>query len=220
MGRLLARVTERGVLAQVRHVSPVPPRAARGLVGRVYGQLVRDFGMAAPPVLLHSPAPEVLAAGWMMLRESLLSGGVAARVVKEVVATEVSAANACPYCVDVHRATLLGLRGHDDPRYAPVAAWARSTGGGRAATEPPPALDAELVAVAVTFHYLNRMVAVFLGDSPLPPEVPRRARGPALRVFGRLMRPAARRTIPPGESLPLLPAADLPPDLAWGRRVV
>ncbi|MFC6375033.1 carboxymuconolactone decarboxylase family protein [Nonomuraea thailandensis] len=237
---MLARVTARGVLAQVRHVSPVPPRAARGLVERVYEQLVRDFGMAAPPVLLHSPAPEALAASWMMLRESLLCGGVAARVVKEVVATEVSAANACPYCVDVHQATLRGLPGHDDPALAAVAAWARTTGERPAAAGRPPApgllaarawpppgaglaavgersaaLESELIAVAVTFHYLNRMVAVFLGDSPLPPEVPGRVRGPALRAFGRLMRPAARRTAPPGESLPLLPAAPLPPDLAW-----
>ncbi|MEV0998791.1 carboxymuconolactone decarboxylase family protein [Nonomuraea sp. NPDC050202] len=264
---MLALVTARGVLAQVRHVSPVPPRAARGLVARVYAQLVRDFGMAAPPVLLHSPAPEALAACWMMLRESLLCGDAAARVVKEVVASEVSAANACPYCVDVHHATLRGLRGHDDPRLAAVAAWARATGERRSVAEQPPAsragplaagqqpscepvavgqrlpalqprllaerewpppgagltavgersaaLEAELIAVAVTFHYLNRMVTVFLGDSPLPPEVPRRARGPALWAFGRLMRPAARRTVPAGASLPLLPAAPLPPDLAW-----
>ncbi|MFC7037666.1 carboxymuconolactone decarboxylase family protein [Nonomuraea rubra] len=239
---MLALVTARGALAQVRHVSPVPPRSARGLVARVYGQLVRDFGMAAPPVLLHSPAPEVLAACWMMLRESLLCGGAVARVVKEAVATGVSAANACPYCVDVHDATLRGLPGHDDPRLAPVAAWARTTAGEQAAPGPPPASqarlsavgewppsgaglvavgersaapEAELIAVAVTFHYLNRMVAVFLGDSPLPPEVPARARGPALRAFGRLMRPAARRTPPAGASLPLLPAAPLPPDLAW-----
>ncbi|WP_344487056.1 carboxymuconolactone decarboxylase family protein [Nonomuraea monospora] len=253
---MLALATARGVLAQVRHVSPVPPRAAHGLVARVYAQLVRDFGMAAPPVLLHSPAPEVLAACWVMLRESLLCGGASERVVKEVVASEVSAANACPYCVDVHRATLRGLPGHDDPRLASVAAWARTLGGGGvAAGRPhapdagrppvldagrphapdagrPPVLDAgrphapdagrpfapdaSLVAVAVTFHYLNRMVAVFLGDSPLPPELPRRARGPALRLFGRIMSPAARRTPPPGLSLPLLPAAPAPPDLlAW-----
>ncbi|TYB71467.1 carboxymuconolactone decarboxylase family protein [Nonomuraea sp. PA05] len=212
---MLALATARGVLAQVRHVSPVPPRAAHGLVARVYAQLVRDFGMAAPPVLLHSPAPEVLAACWVMLRESLLCGGAAERVVKEVVASEVSAANACPYCVDVHRATLRGLPGHDDPRLASVAAWARAMGGGGAAAGLSCVPDTSLVAVAVTFHYLNRMVAVFLGDSPLPPELPRRARGPALRLFGRIMSPAARRTPPPGLSLPLLPAAPVPPDLAW-----
>ncbi|MFC7110765.1 hypothetical protein ACFQQB_66485 [Nonomuraea rubra] len=85
--------------------------------------------------------------------------------------------------------------------------WPPSGAGLVAVGERSAAPEAELIAVAVTFHYLNRMVAVFLGDSPLPPEVPARARGPALRAFGRLMRPAARRTPPAGASLPLLPAA-------------
>ncbi|MEV4393073.1 carboxymuconolactone decarboxylase family protein [Nonomuraea sp. NPDC049607] len=215
MGRLLSRMTAPGALAQVRHVRPVRPGAARGLVARVYEQVERDFGMLAPPVALHSPAPRALAACWLMLRESLLAAGVAGRVAGELVAREVSAGNACPYCVDVHGATLRALA-PADPRLRPLAAWARASASPGAGGPPVTGEAAvELVAVAVTFQYLNRVVNVFLGDSPLPPELPAGARGPALRVFGALMRPAARRAATPGGSLGLLPAAPLPDDLAW-----
>ncbi|MEV4374183.1 carboxymuconolactone decarboxylase family protein [Nonomuraea sp. NPDC049637] len=215
MGRLLSRMTAPGALAQVRYVRPVRPGAARGLVARVYEQVERDFGMLAPPVALHSPAPRALAACWLVLRESLLAAGAAGRVAGELVAREVSAGNACPYCVDVHGATLRALT-PADPGLRPLAAWARASAAPGAGGPPVTGAAAvELVAVAVTFQYLNRMVNVFLGDSPLPPELPGAARGSALRVFGALMRPAARRPAPPGGSLGLLPGAPLPDDLAW-----
>ncbi|WP_279340566.1 carboxymuconolactone decarboxylase family protein [Sphaerisporangium perillae] len=222
-----------GVLGQVRHVVPVRPAAAQGLVARVYAQAEQDFGMLAPPILLHSPAPEPLAASWAMLRESLLAAGAVSRPVKEAVATAVSAGNVCPYCVDVHRATMDGLvpggpaaeiaRDHAeaiaDPRIRRVAEWALAGGTRETAArrEPPaPAEEArEMAAVAVTFQYLNRMVNVFLGDSPLPPQVPDRARGVLMRLFGLVMRPAARRAAAPGASLALLPPAPLPADLSF-----
>ncbi|GIH21888.1 alkyl hydroperoxide reductase AhpD [Acrocarpospora phusangensis] len=160
----------------------------------VYAQVERDFGMLAPPVALHSAAPEVMAGVWMLLRESLLARGLVPRAAKELVATEVSRANACPYCVDVHGATLRGLGG-------PVPGM----------PEPGP----EVTGTRLTFHYLNRMVNVFLGESPLPPEVPGAVRGGALRVLGTMMGASARRPRPPGESLRLLPAAPLPDELRW-----
>ncbi|WP_049565844.1 carboxymuconolactone decarboxylase family protein [Nonomuraea sp. SBT364] len=221
MGALLSRVTAPGTLAQVRHVTPVRPGAARGLVAGVYAQVERDFGMLAPPVIMHSPAPETMAACWLLLRESLLASGTVSRVLKEVVATEVSAANTCPYCVDVHRATLRGISRREDPGIRRVASWARASALRQTAERHEPPLlvghSQELLAVAVTFHYLNRMVNVFLGDSPLPPELPRGARGAALRLFGLVMRPAARRSRRKGDSLTLLPAAPVPADLAWTR---
>ncbi|GIH66841.1 carboxymuconolactone decarboxylase family protein [Microbispora siamensis] len=231
MGAILTRATLSGSLAQVRHVTPVPPGAAPEHVRAVYAQVERDFGMLAPPVILHSPAPESLAACWTMLRESLLAAGAVGRPVKEAVAAAVSHGNRCPYCVDVHAATLRGLtRGRhaaeiaagrlevvDDPAIRDVAEWARDLGRRETARRPPgsPAEAAELVAVAVVFHYLNRMVNVFLGDSPLPPEVPARARPGLMRLFGLVMSPAARRAGTPGLSLDLLPAAPPLAELAW-----
>ncbi|WP_158883811.1 carboxymuconolactone decarboxylase family protein [Amycolatopsis anabasis] len=229
----------RRALTQVRHVQVVPPNAASGLVGEVYGQVERDFGMLAPPVALHSAAPGPLVGSWLMLRETLLADGIASRAAKEAVAAAVSLANACPYCVDVHGSVLAGLvtradaesvagDGIDsvtDPGLRSIARWAResaSAGTGR----PPPVPDdqaPELTGVAVTFHYLNRMVAIFLGDSPLPPEVPAMARNYARRTVGRLLLGRADRSLRPGGSLGLLPAAPEPADIrAWagGHRVL
>src|SRR6185295_15469362 len=115
--------------------------------------------------------------------------------------TAVSVANTCPYCVDVHGAavTVLG-QGRDFPE---VTAWVDGTGPVPGEPDDRP----ELVGVAVTFHYLTRMVNVFLPNSPLPPGLPR---GPGLAVLGRFLRDAADSPIRPCDSLALLPTAPLP----------
>ncbi|MET8910042.1 carboxymuconolactone decarboxylase family protein [Micromonospora sp. NPDC004551] len=219
-------------LAQVRHVRPVTPDEARETVAEVYRQVVDDFGMLAPPIALHSPAPPALAASWLMLRETLLTAGPGERAAREAVAAAVSHGNRCPYCVEVHGATLTGLvsragapavvargaAGLADPRLRDLAVWAEASGSPDPARRPPPpfpaARSAGLIGVAVTFHYLNRMVNVFLTDSPLP-ALPPAARGGARRVAATLFGALARPGRPPGRSLALLPPAAAPPDLAW-----
>jgi AhpD family alkylhydroperoxidase len=210
-------------LRQIQYVTPVQPRQADDLVGEVYAQVEREFGILAPPLALHSPAPRALAASWMMLRESLVVADQADRDTKEAIATAVSFSNTCPYCVDVHSMTLeaLGRKLPDNPqadhRIREVADWARTAATKDGATRPPcsAALVPELIGVVVTFHYINRMVNVFLPDTPLPPNVPPGVRGRALRMAGRFLRPATKKPHRPGESLSLLRLAGLPPDLAW-----
>ncbi|WP_122982407.1 carboxymuconolactone decarboxylase family protein [Actinoplanes teichomyceticus] len=191
--RLLARLTRGVSQQQVRYVAAVPAAAATPRVRAVYAQVERDFGMLAPPVSLHAPSPDVLAAAWVLLRETLLAGDRSARAGKEAVAASVSAMNACPYCVQVHTATLTGLRRH------PV--------------EGRPA-DLSRTAVAVTFHYLNRMVNIFLGDPPLS-AVPAGVRPAAARGAERLLGHLGARSHTPGASLDLLGVAEPPADLAW-----
>lgn len=227
VGTLLARATRRTVLAHVRHVRPVAAHRADGLVARVYAQVEQDFGMLAPPVALHSPAPQVLAASWAMLRETLVATGAAGRPAKETVAAAVSVANRCPYCVDVHGAALVGLLPTldgtgpavdrlDDGEWGPLSRWARQPSPHGPAGPPPAPPDQlpELVGVAVVFHYLNRMVNVFLQDSPLP-AAPSVARGMVQRTAARVMGTLARRHRTPGAALPLLPEVTPPADLAW-----
>ncbi|MEU5784919.1 carboxymuconolactone decarboxylase family protein [Micromonospora lupini] len=202
MSFTVAGLTRRATFAQLRHVSGVPPETAPVRVRQVYEQVERDFGLLAPPIALHAAAPGLLAAAWCILRETLLVSGTTSRREREEVAAAVSAANACPYCVDVHQAAVRGL-------------------GGRRASPPPlPAvLSPELIGVAVDFHYLNRMVNVFLRDSPLagvPAPLLGGARSAAARVMGRL----AGREAVAGQSLPLLPGTAgtvrrLPDDLRW-----
>jgi AhpD family alkylhydroperoxidase len=213
-------------LGQIRYVSPVMPGHAEGLVASVYAQAERDFGLVAPPLVLHSPAPTVLAATWLMLRETLLANCSAARAQKEVVAAAVSVANECPYCVAVHSAAVRDLVGGSvsaeiaagrfadvaDPGLRDTALWARETGlPGRAKPAPANSFP-ELAGVAVTFHYLNRMVTIFLPESPLPPLTPKPMGG---WVMGMLASAMVAPSPVPGASLDLLPDAPLPAEFSW-----
>src|SRR5690606_5111274 len=56
----------------VRHVTPVLPDAADGLVAEVYRQARTELGITVgPPFMMLSPVPELLAPMWALLRESL-----------------------------------------------------------------------------------------------------------------------------------------------------
>ncbi|CAL9622490.1 hypothetical protein SUDANB58_05868 (plasmid) [Streptomyces sp. enrichment culture] len=217
--RPLVRTLLKGSLKQIRHIAAVHQTEARGLVAEVYAQARREFGVVAPPLALHSPAPEALAASWLLLRETLLAEGRVSRAAKEAVATAVSRANDCPYCVEVHEAkltTLPGAGGH-----APLARWAYRGGGLPGASGGEPPFDAaqapEILGTAVTFHYLNRMVRLFLPDSPVPGAAPSAGRAPVMRMVARAMRPDTATTVTPGASLGLLPAAPLPAGLGWAK---
>lgn len=217
--RPLVRIMLRDSLRQVRHIAAVPHAEARGPVAEVYAQALREFGVVAPPLALHSPAPETLAASWLLLRETLLAQGRVSRAAKEAVATAISRANDCPYCVEVHEAKLATLTGADTHRT--LAAWAARNALGPAEGEEQRPFDAadapEILGTTVTFHYLNRMVRLFLPDSPVPDAAPAKGRGPVMRMVARAMRPDAGTTVTPGTALGLLPAAPLPAGLDWAR---
>jgi len=236
--RIRARVTERieqRVVATaapaVKYVHAVRPKEATGLVAEVYAQLAEDFQITSP-LVLHSPVPRLLAAVWCALRETLVAGRVP-RAHKEAIATGVSHANGCPYCVAVHAMMLHGTDetsaaeallvgetdGIADHRLRDLARWASRTLAPKdpLLAEPPfAALDeAEIVGTAVAFHYINRMVNVFLGESPVPG--PRGLLGGVVRrfvgvTFGRRL---VMRTPSPGASLRLLPESPIPADLSW-----
>jgi len=236
MNRFVIRKAVRRSLARIQYVTPVPPGAAGGLVAEVYAQAERDFGVLAPPVVLHSPSPQALAASWTLVRETLVGGAPAGRADRELVAAAVSAANSCPYCVTIHTSALYKLTGDKltgdkltghglaggaaDPSAGQLAQWARSSGQ-RPLTEPAglpeglaPARAAELAAVAVTFHYLNRMVTVFLEDSPLPPQVPAPVKTKLMHMTAAVMLSPAG-LLPDGTATALLPEAPLPAEFSW-----
>jgi hypothetical protein len=232
-GELVRAVLRPLSLAQIRRISPVRFGAAGGDVARIYREMEREFGVLAPTVALHSPAPDTMAAAWLILREGLLVPGLVDRTAKEAVATAVSVGNTCPYCVNVHQSMVYSLtRGPDaaaiagdhveeiaDPHLRALTVWARAnaTPDGAAGQQAPfPAEHAtEFAAVVVLFQYYNRMVNVFLGEAPLPPGAPTMALTVVNPVLSRLMRSAAGNMAGPGASLDLLPAAPLPPDLQW-----
>jgi AhpD family alkylhydroperoxidase len=230
---IAGRVASSVVGRQVKHVTPVSASEAAGLVSDVYAQVADEMRIVVPPALLHSPAPEVLAAYWMLMREPLIPHGPVGRLVKEAVAATVSVANICPYCVEMHSVGLYSLSTEEDaeaiatdrvdnvsdPRVRAAANWARvahqpdQPGAGQppfSASDRP-----ELVGVAVSFHYLTRMVNVFLSNFLLPPGLRPAARRRLKRGISWVLGPTLREAYEPGRSVPLLPDAELPAAAAW-----
>ncbi len=225
---------ERAMERQVRRVRPLPLRDADPTVQAIAAEIARDFGAFVPPFALHAPAPTVLAACWTMVRESLVTGHLDRRA-KEAVASAVSRLNACTYCVDAHTTALHALGDaatadaladpaaalhRDDPLLSTVA-WASATRSpGAAILAKPPFTAAQMpeaIGIALSFHYINRMVAIFLTPALLP------IRGRALKTLARrLLRPAFTRMVTrrlrPDDGIRWLPDAPAASDLAWAAR--
>lgn len=162
----------------VRHLAKPDLNTKEPLTRNVLDQASREF-QVAPPFTVHISDPELLAGVWCMAREAYLvnAGG---RAVREAVAEAVSTLNDCPYCVAVH-AGMYASVGEDarhlaeptrlPPHIAPAHAWAAATLSPDADALRHPQVAAsdvpQIFGTAVTFHYINRMASVFLGETPV-----------------------------------------------------
>jgi AhpD family alkylhydroperoxidase len=216
----------------IRYVQPIDRSAAQGLAAHAYQQMQIDF-LPVPLLTLHSPVPELMAGVWSILRETLLAepaGSAGLRTYKEVVAATVSKINECPFCVDAHTTMLHATAEHNvagailrgeyerigDPQLRTLAQWVLARRSADRHDSPPPFPEEDspaLVGTAVTFHYINRMVNIFLGDSLLP--VPPALKGVSRRLLAAAAGKRFVRSVQQGKSLALVPQAALPDDLAW-----
>jgi AhpD family alkylhydroperoxidase len=202
---------------------------ATGLAAQVYRQLDDEF-MTVPPITLHHLNPQLMAGVWSAFRESLVAGPD--RAMKELIAVAVSQSNRCPYCVQAHSSMLLGAddraaleavtsggRLNDD--LAKLAAWASATGRkallSSASSPFTKQKNPAFMATAVLFHYINRMVNIFLDETMMPVvgKVPLIG-DQAFRIFssvtsGRIVRIDVR----PGVFLTESPAIQLPEAFGW-----
>ncbi|MEE6258169.1 carboxymuconolactone decarboxylase family protein [Plantactinospora sonchi] len=205
-----------------RFFRPVPTRTATGLTAEVYRQLRNEFLGPLPTFQALSAVPEVLAATWALMRESLLAGE-ASRVDRELVASAVSRANHCRFCLDAHVMLLHALGEHElaeviagggtppEPRYAALVAWAEASRNPRAATWHS-RYRPEITGTLLTFHFINRVVSALLDPDLLPGGLQRL---PVVRtVGGRLAARTARQPKEPGGGLPLVGAGSTAPP-AW-----
>ncbi len=208
--------------APYRFAPAVPKKPATGLVARVYAQMSEEFLLADGPLMSLSPAPEVLAATWALLREAEIVG-TASRAEKEAVASAVAFANRCPFCTEAHALLIHGAGGHrlaetvrlggtpDDPRQAELVRWAkagRTPGADVLAAPPvPPEQAAEFLGTVLVSHFINRMVTSLLDEEALLPQAVRSSRL-VRRAVGCSIGAGARRQPPPGRSLELLAAVD------------
>ena len=216
------------VTTPFRYTQPPPPRSATGRTAEVYAQLSEDFGIDdAVTFVVLSSAPELLAATWALMRESLLAGD-GSRTGKELAALGVSRANRCPFCVDAHTVLLHATGDHalaerlarggtpDKEVQARMLAWGEATRvPGHPDLTPLPFFarhTAAYVGTALSFHFINRIVSALLTENLLPGNAQRFR--PVRSLAGRSLAKTLRRRLTPGTSLALLDG-DPGPGPSW-----
>jgi AhpD family alkylhydroperoxidase len=175
-----------------------------------------------PTFQVLSAVPEVLAATWALMREALLAGDTP-RVDRELIASVVSRANRCRFCVDAHVMLLHALGEHGlaeviargetppMPRHAELASWAEASRSPAAAAWTN-RYGPEATGTLLAFHFINRIVSALLDPDLLPGGL---QRSPLVRsAGGRLFAKTARELKEPGRSLPLLASETAAPP-AW-----
>jgi len=213
----------------LKYLVPIQPSKATGLVAEVYSQIKEDFGRIVEPFTLHSPKPLLLAGVWMAARESELVGQVP-RETKEAIAASISKVNQCPYCVDAHtimiraagerkNAKLIAQEKYDQiqpEQTKKIVKWALSSLSPKSELILSPPFEkrdrSEIIGTAVFYHYINPLVTLFLGNSPLPvPFFKNQMKTIASHIFKK----AVNRSKIPGSSLTLLPQRKVTIDLSW-----
>ena len=162
----------------IRHLKKPDLRTRDPLARSILDQAAREFQMA-PPVTLHIADPELMGGLWHAARETYVVDREG-RAMREAVAAAVSKINECPYCVTVHAGLFAAAgrdaRGLENPERLPpdIAAahrWASAslTPDSEALREPavPVTSWPQVFGTAVVYHYLNRLVSVFLVDTPV-----------------------------------------------------
>lgn len=207
--------------------------AVSGLSAEIYQQMAEDFQLV-PPIVLHHSLPRVMAGLWAASREAYVAD-LTGRGLREAVGASVSKINRCPYCVDVHVAMLHGLgndltarairdgKGEADETSRQAMTWAEATlTPGAPILHRPPfplAVAPRIIGTALLFHYINRMVHLFLPNSPLPiPSSLGWLKRSAGTLFGRTV---GRNVVSRTAGVAPYPLADesahLPIEFEWAR---
>ena len=213
----------------IRHIQRPDLATDDPLVIKVLEQASREF-QVAPPVTLHQPAPLLLAGVWGLMREAFVVHSEG-RVVREAVAAAVSQLNECPYCVDVHASMHASAGGDGDilanqlrvgtSASALAYQWASATLSPDTEVIRNPQIPSgdvpQIFGTAICFHFINRMVNIFLDDAPMPMPAAsshfmRSFSRASLRFFGKRM---VRLDGKPGEFVIDPDQVELPQEFAW-----
>lgn len=234
LGRLQEKIFKGRAQTVIHHLNPVPFKNAQGLLREVYHHMNRDFSFV-PPITLHSEIPELTAAVWSIVREATVCGPVN-RTERESVIAAVSRTNTCTFCVDVHTTMMHGGDLHSaadaiidgkegsigNERLRNLVKWGLNTLDPQAEILKKSPFDRKeapfFVGSALTFHYINRVVNVFLDESPLVllPDFLRKYRKKLNRFAGGIIgKNVISRQVSPGESLNFLPKKGLAEGASW-----
>ena len=134
---------------------------------KILDQVAREFQLV-PPITLHLGDPELMAGVWGISRESFIVNSTD-RMRREAIAAAISILNQCPYCVTVHQSML--SKDNIEGEYHAEQLWASATLSPRDELIKNPPIEAkdipQIMGTALTYHYINRVVSVFLGESPV-----------------------------------------------------
>lgn len=218
----------------MRFVDAVPTRQANGLTKTVY-DMIRDDFFKNGSLTSRSKVPELMAAIWTAGRETMLVEDRVDRTTKDAISAVLSQINACPYCEDmlISLVSAAGktqtamnifertdLEERNEEELATALDWVRAIATSDADTIPrmpfSPDQLPEVFGTMMAMSDINRFSHVVMEDSPVSaPFGLNRIKAMLLRIFGRELKITRRMELEHGRSLPLLPSAELPEDMAW-----
>jgi AhpD family alkylhydroperoxidase len=213
---------------QIRYLTSIDYGVATGLARDVMVQMESDF-LVGPPLTVHLPNPPLMAGVWSLCRECLAAGRIP-RPMGDLIAGVVSRANTCPYCFGIHTAMLHSFGVSEDaevlqnnhtfidPAKQSMAEWAAATltPGSEVLQRAPFTREQapQVIGTALAFHYLNRIVNVFL--DPIPLSDVSWLRSSFSWMSGRMMRARlSAQRLEPGSFLNPEPDISLPSQFAW-----
>lgn len=85
------------------------PKAVTGIVGEIFGEIKKTFGMVPHLFRAYANNPDLLRTNWEKHKAIMVQGGLS-RKTKESMALAISSANNCHYCVAAHSMALKMLK--------------------------------------------------------------------------------------------------------------
>lgn len=222
----------------VKYLEVQTLKDSRGKIREINRQINEDLGLAGP-MSLSTPSERVHSVRWAVSRESYAASTFVNRRDKELLAATVSQINKCPYCAEGHSAFLrtggeAGLapaiadgtwKQLEDERTKSLIEWGLSTRKPEAAVVNKPPFTAkeapEIIGTALEFHTLNRLVDIFLEESPMP-EIMRHKwiREIALKMASlTVFREMISKKAVPGSSLKFIEETAVPAKFKWAAPV-
>ena len=170
---------------KINYLQYIKVKQARGELKSIYKHIKSNFGLIAEPFVLHSIDTNLTAGIWSLLYEIVLVETNVKRNIKEAIAVTVSETNKCKYCVDAHSIMLFNEKDNILSKIQKLKTdnlnptnlneelifWAFNSNKFNDITEKIPFTNnqaPEIIGTIILFNYINRMVEVFAGQSPIP----------------------------------------------------
>jgi len=170
----------------MNYISYINEKQATKKLKEVYNHIKLNFGVVAEPFTLHSLDTNLTAGVWILLYETVIISNKVERSLKEAIATCISEINKCTFCVDAHSIMIFGtdkklidkiskIKNNEielSSKTDKIINWAFKSNEFDSKTNKTQAFSKneteEILGTVILFNYINRMVAVFAQETPLP----------------------------------------------------